>query len=59
MNDHYISSNILELHCLGDYVIENNIAGLLMCIDFEKKHLILLDWNFLSKTLEYFNFEKH
>ena len=37
MKDHYIGSNILEVQHLKDcYVNENNIAGLLMCMDFEK-----------------------
>ena len=36
MKDHYIGSNILELQHLIDYVNEHNIAGVLMCIDFEK-----------------------
>ena len=55
MNDHYIGSNILELQNLIDYVNENNMAGLLMCIDFEKG-FDTIEWEFLFKTQEYFKF---
>ena len=48
MRDCCISSKILELQNLIDYVNENSIASQLMCIDFEK-HVILLNRNFYSK----------
>ena len=40
---------ILELQHLIDYVNENSIAGLSVCIDFEKA-FDTFDWEFLFKT---------
>ena len=54
MMDHYFGSNILYLWHLIDHVHENNITGLLKCIDFEKV-FDTIEWEFLFKTLEYFN----
>ena len=48
MKDFCIDLNILELQHLIDYGNENNVAGLLMCIGFVKK-LILLNGNFYLK----------
>ena len=58
MKDHYIDSNILEIQHLIDYVNENNIAGLLMCIDFEKKN-DTTGWGFLFKTYKTLILEKY
>ena len=55
MKGNYIGSNILELQHLKDYVNENKIAGLLMCIDFEKA-FDTYEWELLYKALQCFNF---
>ena len=55
MKDCYIGSNILELQHLRDYANENNIPGLLVCIDFEKA-FDTIEWEFLFKSLEYLKF---
>ena len=54
MKDYYTGTNILELQHLIDFVNEKTIAGLLMCIAFEKA-FVTIEWEFLFKNLEYFN----
>ena len=51
----YIGNNIRLMYDVIDYCNENNLPGLLLCIDFEKA-FDSLDWNFMHKVLEAFGF---
>ena len=51
----FIGENIRILYDLMQYTDENHIPGLLTLIDFEKA-FDSLSWNFIDKTLDFFNF---
>ena len=56
MAGRYIGSNIRLIYDLINYCNDNNVSGLLFCIDFEKA-FDSLDWNFMYKTLAAFGFK--
>ena len=51
----YIGENTRLLYDIMKYTEDNNIPGLLMTIDFEKA-FDTLEFDFIEKTLDYFNF---
>ena len=55
LKNRYIGSNIRLLLDLIDYTQETNQAGMIFSIDFEKA-FDTVNWKFLNKCLEYFNF---
>jgi len=55
VKDRFIGDSIRVLQDLMDYTVQKNIPGMLLLIDFEKA-FDTLEWNFIWKTLEKFNF---
>ena len=55
IKDRYIGENINRIMNLIDYTDEQDIPALLVLIDFEKA-FDSLEWNFIRKVLQYFNF---
>ena len=53
----YIGENTRLVYDIMDYTECNNIPGLLLLIDFEKA-FDTIDWNFIQKCLNIFNFGK-
>ena len=51
----YIGENILNIIQLMDYCEENDISGLFVTVDFEKA-FDYLEWSFVEKSLNHFNF---
>ena len=51
----YIGENTRLIYDIMHYTEENNIPGMLLLIDFEKA-FDSLSWNFVTKTLQTFNF---
>ncbi len=51
----YIGENTRLLYDIMQYTEDNNIPGLLMTIDFEKA-FDTIEFDFIEKTLDYFNF---
>ena len=51
----FIGQNIINIIDLMNYTEENDIAALLMSIDYEKA-FDKLEWGFIQKSLTYFNF---
>ncbi len=51
----YIGENINKILALMDICDEQNIPAILIAIDFEKA-FDSLEWSFIDKTLEFFNF---
>ena len=54
--DRFIGETIRSLYDIMDYTVEENIPGLLIFIDFEKAFDSSVEWDFLFKCLEAFNF---
>jgi hypothetical protein len=50
-----MGENNCLLYDLMDYLEENDMDGLLLLVDFEKA-FDSVEWNFLRKALESFNF---
>ena len=57
VNGRYIGTNILRTQNLIDYCTKYRINGCLVNIDFEKA-FDSIEWKFIWKALEYFNFPK-
>lgn len=57
MPGRHIDCNIQRIQNLMKLCEEENIEGLLINIDFEKA-FDYIEWEFLLKALEYFNFPK-
>ena len=55
LRDRFIGENTRLVYDIVQYCEEHRIPGLLMLIDFEKA-FDSLSFNFIEKTLEYFNF---
>ena len=55
LSERYIGENINRLLNIIDYTEKQNIKAILIFIDFEKA-FDSIDWQFIIKTLEYFNF---
>ena len=55
LRDRFIGENTRLIYDIMQYCEEHRIPGLLMLIDFEKA-FDSLSFNFIEKTLEYFNF---
>ena len=55
LKNRYIGENIRLLQDVCFFTEKNNLPGLIFCIDFEKA-FDTLNWNFLFKSLETFNF---
>ena len=55
MKDGYIGETVRSIFDILDYTVNENIPGLLIFIDFQKA-LDSLEWNFLLRCLESFNF---
>ena len=55
MKDRCMGENNYLLYDLMDYLEENDMDGLLLLVDFEKA-FDSVEWNFLRKALESFNF---
>jgi hypothetical protein len=55
ISNRYIGENIRLIYDIMQYTEENDISGLLLLIDFEKA-FDTVSWNFMQKTLSYFNF---
>lgn len=51
----FIGENIVKTLDIMDFVQENDIPALLILVDFEKA-FDFLDWNFIEKSLTFFNF---
>jgi len=51
----YIGQNVRLLHDLMEYTEANHILGIFLFIDF-KNALDTLEWAFINKALEFFNF---
>jgi len=51
----YLGENTRQIYDIMHYIEENNIAGLLLLVDFEKA-FDSLSWNFIHKVLTFFNF---
>ena len=50
-----MSENIRKVIEMIEYLEDEDLSGLIMTIDFEKA-FDKIEWNFIFKTLEYFNF---
>ena len=57
MANRYIGNNTRLIYDLINYCNTNRLAGLLLCIDFEKA-FDSLDWTFMHKVLKAFRFQK-
>ena len=55
VNGRYIGQNIRLLSDIMEYTETKKIAGIFLFVDFEKA-FDTLEWSFISKTLEVFNF---
>ena len=55
ISNRYIGENIRLIYDIMQYTEEKDIPGLLLLIDFEKA-FDTVSWNFIQKTLTYFNF---
>ena len=55
IKDRYVGETVRSFFDIMDFTVEGNIPGLLIFIDFQKA-LDSLEWNFLLRCLEYFNF---
>ena len=55
MNDRYIGETVRSIFDIMDLTVEENIPGLIIFIDFQKA-FDSLEWNFLLRCLESFNF---
>ena len=51
----HMSENIRKVIEMIEYLEDEDLSGLIMTIDFEKA-FDKIEWNFIFKTLEYFNF---
>ena len=51
----FIGENVRYILDIIDYSISNNIPGFLLLVDFEKA-FDKLEWSFIHRTLEFFNF---
>ena len=57
IKDRNITDTLRKLIDIIDYTKANHIQGILIAVDFEKA-FDSLEWNFIFKTLEVFNFRK-
>ena len=57
IKDRNITDTLRKHIDIIDYTKANNIQGILIAVDFEKA-FDSLEWNFIFKTLEVFNFGK-
>ena len=55
MKDHYIGETVRSIFDILDFTVKENIPGLLIFIDFQRA-FDSLEWNFLLRCLESFNF---
>ena len=55
ITDHYIGETVRSVFDIMDFMVEENIPGLLIFIDFQKA-FDSLEWNFLLTCLESLNF---
>ena len=55
IKDRYIGETVRSIFDIMDFTVEENIPGLLIFIDFQKA-FDSLEWNFLLRCLESFNF---
>jgi len=55
IKDRYIGETVRYIFDIMDYTVDENIPGLLIFIDFQKA-FDSLEWNFLFRCLESFNF---
>ena len=55
MTDRYIGENINRILSIMDHAYKNNLEAMLIFIDFETA-FDCIEWEFIIKTLEYFNF---
>ena len=53
----YIGDNIRLIYDIISYVTDNNMPGILLCLDFEKA-FDSVDWGFMFKTLKLFGFKQ-
>ena len=55
IKDHYIGETVRSIFDIMDFTVDENIPGLQIFIDFQKA-FDSLEWNFLLRCLESFNF---
>ena len=55
IEDRYIGETVRSVFDIMDFTVEKNIPGVLIFIDFQKT-FDSLEWNFLLRCLESFNF---
>jgi len=55
VKNRYIGENITRIFNIMDYVEEEDISAIIMSIDYEKA-FDSLEWDFIAKTLTFFNF---
>jgi exonuclease III len=55
MKNRYIGENIRLILEAIDHIEDNNLSGMLLSVDFEKA-FDTVNWTFLNKTLDHFNF---
>ena len=51
----YIGENVRNVIDIIDYIEKENMSGIILTIDYEKA-FDKIEWNFIFKTLKYFNF---
>ena len=51
----YIGENVRNVINIIDYIEKENMSGIILTIDYEKA-FDKIEWNFILKTLKYFNF---
>ena len=51
----YIGENVRNVIDILDYIEKENMSGIILTIDYEKA-FDKIEWNFIFKTLKYFNF---